>query len=265
MDSIAITGAGGQLGWEIARRLGARAAALARADLDLAQDGAALPTLARLRPAAVINCAAYTQVDQAETEPEACFAVNAVGVQRLAQACREVDCPLVQISTDYVFGAAGDRPWKEDDPPAPAGVYARSKLAGEDAAQLSPRRLIVRTCGLYASAGHPAARNFVNTMLRLGQSRRTLRIVNDQRCTPSYAPQVAEAVLFLLEAAMAGQADWGLYHITNQGSATWFEFAAEIFRQTGASPQLEAITTEEYGAAAPGRRTACWTSASMNV
>ena len=118
---------------------------------------------ARLKPAAIINCAAYTQVDKAESEPEMCRAVNATAVEHLAQACGKLDCPLVQISTDYLFGAATPepRPWREDDPPSPQGVYARTKLEGEQAAARYPKHLIVRTCGLYARPSDPRAANFV--------------------------------------------------------------------------------------------------------
>jgi dTDP-4-dehydrorhamnose reductase len=221
--------------------------------LDLAQPDAARRVIERLRPRAVINCAAYTQVDRAETDEAACRAINATGVAALAEACRAVDCTLVQISTDYVFCDAPpmDRPWREDDPPAPRGVYAVTKWEGEQAAATAPRHLIVRTCGLYAAANQPQAKNFVNTMLRLGREREEVRVVNDQHCTPSYAPHVATAVLALLEAAELGRAAWGTYHVTNRGATTWHDFAAEIFRLAEISVRLAPISSEAFAAPAP--------------
>ena len=151
-----------------------------------------------IKPAAVINCAAYTAVDKAESEPEKCRAVNAVAVEHLVRACEKLDCPLVQISTDYVFGAvpSAPRPSREDDPCQPQGVYARTKLEGEQAAAKLQKHLIVRTCGLYARPSEPRAANFVKTMLRLGAARPELRIVDDQHCTPTFVPHLAWAILF---------------------------------------------------------------------
>ena len=157
----------------------------------------------------------------------------------------------MQISTDYVFGAVPSppRPWREDDPCQPQGVYARTKLEGEQAAAKHEKHLIVRTCGLYARPSDPRAANFVKTMLRLGAARPELRIVDDQHCTPTFVPHLARAILFLLGVGgslvvqrsrlpeQAGrlpqQPPWGTYHVTNTGEATWREFAAEIFRQAG--------------------------------
>ncbi len=150
--SIAVTGAYGQLGGELCRQLGAAAIPLDIDTLDLTDAEAVLRRMLELKPEAIINCAAYTQVDKAETEPERCRAVNAAAVEYLVRACRRLDCPLVQISTDYVFGGrpASPQPWREDDPSSPQGVYARTKLEGEQAAAAYPKHWIVRTCGLYA-------------------------------------------------------------------------------------------------------------------
>jgi dTDP-4-dehydrorhamnose reductase len=207
-----------------------------------------------LQPAAVINCAAYTQVDKAESEPEKCRAVNAVAVEHLARACGKLDCPLVQISTDYVFGAArpDPRPWTEHDPPSPQGVYAQTKFEGERAAAGHPKRkhLIVRTCGLYARPSDPRATNFVKTMLRLGAARPEVRVVADQLCTPTYVPHLARAILFLLDHGGAS-VPWGIYHVTSTGAATWHEFAVEIFRLAGLPVAVRPITTADYAAPAP--------------
>jgi dTDP-4-dehydrorhamnose reductase len=254
--SVVVTGAYGQLGGELCRRLGGHAIPLDIDTLDLTDGPAVAERLLALRPAAVINCAAYTQVDKAESEPEKCRAVNALAVEHLVRVCGRLDCPLVQISTDYVFGAVSKsrRPWREDDPTEPQGVYARTKLEGEQIAARHPKHLIVRTCGLYARRSDQRAANFVGTMLRLGGTRSELRVVDDQCCTPTYVPHVARAILFLLGCGKGDSfspSPWGTYHVTNTGQATWREFAVEIFRLAGMNVTVRPITTAEYGAAAP--------------
>jgi dTDP-4-dehydrorhamnose reductase len=249
---VLVTGAAGQLGGELCRRLGPSAVGVDIDTLDITDGPAVAEAVARLAPDAVINCAAYTEVDRAEREPERCRAVNVTAVRHLAGACRRLDCPLVQIGTDYVFGGAGapGRPYRESDPPSPQGVYAVSKLEGERAAAEVPRHTIVRTCGLYARPSERGARNFVNAILRLAESQPALRVVDDQHCTPSYAPHVARAILFLLGADTGRPAPWGLYHVTNRGATTWCEFAREIVRLAGLSLPVEPITTAQYGAPA---------------
>jgi len=250
---IAVTGAYGQLGAELCRLLGDNAVALEIDTLDLTDGPAVISALMELAPDALVNCAAYTQVDRAEHEPAACEAVNVTAVEHLVGACGRLDCPLVQISTDYVFGGRSYRtaPLSEDEPPSPQGVYARSKLAGEQAAARLGKHLIVRTCGLYARPSDRRAANFVKTMLRLGSLRREVPVVCDQRCTPSYVPHVAEAVLSLLGIPVGQPAPWGIYHVTNAGATTWYEFAKEIFRLADMDVPVRPITTDQYAAAAP--------------
>ncbi len=250
---VVVTGAHGQLGGELCRQLGKNAIGLDIDTLDLTRGPAVQGRLFGLKPDLVINCAAYTHVDRAEGEPEMCEAVNAAAVRTLARACRRLDCPLVQISTDYVFAgqASASRPWQEDDPPSPQGVYAETKHGGELAAAGHEKHLIVRTCGLYARPADRRAKNFVRTMLRLAGLGGQIKVVNDQQCTPSYVPHVARAVLFLAGLTTGRPAPSGVYHVTNTGATTWYEFAAEIFRLTGREVALEPITTEQFGAAAP--------------
>jgi len=246
---IAVTGCGGQLGSELCRRLGKAALPLDVPEFDLTDRDRVRSVLIAQNPTAVINTAAYTQVDRAEADVERCWNINSEGVGNLAEACRELDCPLVQISTDYVFGLDTKRasPYREDDEPGPQGVYAESKLGGERKAAAWRRHLVVRTCGLYGQPGPKTpGGNFVNTMLRLGRERGHLRVVDDQHCTPSFVPHVARAVLFLLDVGACGT-----FHCVNTGATTWHGFAAEIFRQAGMQVTLERITTAEYGAAAP--------------
>lgn len=248
--SIAVTGSTGQLGSELCRRLGSAAAPLPRAALDLARPDTFAAILDRLRPQTLINCAAWTGVDAAEKDRHACFAANATAVAALAAACRERGILLVQVSTDYVFGADRDRrvPYREDDPPGPVSAYGESKVAGEEAAR-GGEHLIVRTCGLYSAGetGPVRGRNFADTMLVLSRERPELRVVDDQFCTPSYVPHVAGAILALLAANVRG-----LCHVVNAGSTTWHGFAAELLRQAGRTVRLTAIPTSDYPT--PARR-----------
>lgn len=252
---IAVTGAHGQLGYELVRQLGPEAIALDRSSCDLA-DAASIRRLIDLRPAAVINAAAYTQVDKAEQEIELCRRINATAVGELAQLCAELDCPLVQVSTDYVFAGISGRttPFGESDQTAPLGIYATTKHEGEQQAARHAKHWIVRTCGLHAAASADRKfTNFMATMLRVGRERDRLRIVDDQRCTPSFVPHVARAILFLLRQSpdQLRTSGYGLYHLTNSGDCTWYEFATEIFKQAGIEIALDRISTAEYGAAAP--------------
>ncbi len=262
--SILVTGAAGQLGAELCRLLAAEATGVDVDTLDLTDRAAVLETLRRLAPRAVIHCAAYTQVDPAETDAARCRAVNVTAVETLAEACRELDSPMVQISTDYLFtgsprpaptsgyppGAPG-RPWREDDPPMPKGVYAVTKFEGELVAAAWSKHLIVRTCGLYARPSHATGRNFVKTILRLARTQPKLRVVDDQHCTPTYVPHVARAILYLLGTNGATPAPWGIYNVTNRGETTWCGFAREIVRRAGLDVPVEPITTADFAALAP--------------
>lgn len=249
---VAITGAAGQLGTCLQRLLGTRAAPLSRKDLDITQRDSVWAALERLRPQAVVNTAAYTQVDRAEQDAARCWQVNVAGVEHLAEVCGELDIPLIQLSTDYVFDgdAARTAPFRETDSPNPQGVYARSKRAGEEAAAAAPRHFIVRTCGLYALRSDPrVGGNFVDTVLRLARNRPELSVVDDQIVGPTYAPHLARALEFLLTTEA-----YGHYHIVNAGAVSWFEFASAIVEKCGLPTQLQRITTEQYGAAAPRPR-----------
>jgi len=249
MMKTAIVGAGGQLGRAFTTLLGDRALGLLRSDLDLTGPAELLRKLAALSPGRVINCSAYNLVDKAEAEPEAAFAVNAWGVRSLAIACRELSIPLVHFSTDYVFGRDGDRqtPFGEADAPGPVSAYGLSKLTGECwALQTSDANLAIRTCGLYGLRGAGGkGGNFVDTMLRVAGEGKPLRVVADQRCTPSFVADVARATLQLID-----RNESGLFHLTNSGDCSWYEFAGAIFAAADMSPSLTAISSAEYPTAA---------------
>ncbi len=253
---IAVLGAAGQLGRDLCPRLASlgEVVPLSRADIDLDEPNTIAPAVAALRPAVFVNCAAYNFVDKAESESGTAFLVNTQGVSCLALACREVGAKLVHFGTDYVFGwdETRDAPYAETEMAGgPVNVYGRSKQVGEGNVQLtSPQNLLIRTCGLYGVWGSGGkGGNFVETMLRLAGEGKPIRVVNDQRCTPSYTADVADATVQLITRGATG-----LYHVTNSGDCTWYEFAAEIFRQSGLKPDLTPITSAEYGA--PAKRPA---------
>jgi dTDP-4-dehydrorhamnose reductase len=241
---IALLGAAGQLGRALAPRLSGEVIPLSRTHINLSHPETIASAFTSLRPDVFVNCAAYNLVNQAETDPQAAFSVNAWGVRELARVCAANGVKLVHFSSDYVFGLDTTRtlPLTEDDLPGPVNVYGLSKLAGEYCARtFAPDSLVIRTCGLYGVAGAGGkGTNFVETMLRLAGEGKPLSVVNDQRCTPSYAVDVAEKSAALIRANATG-----LFHVTNAGSCTWHEFAAEIFRQADLKPRLTTITSAE--------------------
>ena len=191
----------------------------------------------------MVNCAAYTAVDKAETEQEAAYLINAEAPALIAGLCGEHDIPFLHISTDYVFGQSLGRPWREDDPVDPPNVYGLSKQAGEAGVRdANPRHLILRTAWVYDSEGS----NFVRTMLRLGATRDELRVVGDQHGGPTAAEDIALAILAMTDAASKPDfSQWGTYHFTGAPATTWYDFAAAIF-EGHATPKLTRIATSDY-------------------
>ncbi|MCG6154412.1 dTDP-4-dehydrorhamnose reductase [Rubinisphaera margarita] len=245
---ILITGGQGQLGSELARRL-PEAKPLMRAELDITQPDQIEAAFDREQPRLIINCAAYNKVDLAETEPVEAWQGNALGPRNLAQICRDRDCRLIHISTDFVF--AGDRerstPLPESELPRPVSVYGATKLAGEYFVRSICRdRLVIRTCGLYGEGG---TGNFVRTMLRLGRAGKPLRVVDDQICSPTSISDLAEAILALEETQATG-----LFHVVNSGAVSWYDFATMIFSTAGIDADLSPVSSEDY--AAPAERPA---------
>ena len=237
---ILVTGAGGQLGQELVEVLperGHETISFTRAGLDVADAGAAEAAVERHAPELVINAAAYTNVDGCEDQTDLAYAVNAVGPRNLAQSCEKLGCELLHVSTNYVFDGEDERPYEPFDPPRPISAYGRTKLAGEEAVKhLSNRWYVVRTAGVYGR-GH----NFVRTMLRVGGERDVLKVKNDEFVSPTYARDLAEAIVRVVE-----DGRYGLYHLTNAGSCSWYEFTQEIFRLAGIETELVPIPSSEY-------------------
>lgn len=249
---VMVTGSGGQLSDELCRQLRERAIPVDRERLDISDRDAVARVVSEVAPDVLINAAGHTDPDAAEREPEACWAVNADGVGYLADACAASDSVFVQIGSDYVFGGNQDRivPYREDEPLTPCGVYAWSKEASERHAARVRRHFTVRTCGLYGIPGsRTIKRNFVDAILQGAATVERLRVIADQYCSPSYVPDVARAILFLVTTDA-----YGTYHLVNRGGTSWYEFAAEIFRRCEITKPLDPITTEEWGAAAPRPR-----------
>ena len=249
MPRIAFIGADGQLGTDLQSVLPGEVVALTHRDIEVTDANNVAEVLLASGCEIVINTSAYNQVDTAEDDPDAANAVNAVGPRILAAYCKSHSLTLLHVSTDYVFGTddARDETYRETDTPGPVSAYGESKLAGEQAVLNGCKRhFVVRTCGLYGHAGrNPGRGNFVETMLRLGAERDELAVVNDQVCTPTSTHDLAAAIAALIETDA-----YGLYHATNAGETTWFEFAGEIFRQTGCDIALRPISSEEFGAKA---------------
>lgn len=252
---ILVTGAGGQLGRELCDRLAQTEhefVPFTRADADLSQADRVRVAIAAHKADWVINCAAYTAVDKAESDADAAFAVNRDAARAVAETVAAYGGRLLHISTDFVFDGTQSHPYREDDAPNPIGIYARSKWAGEQAVRAAlPDALIVRTAWVHGAHGH----NFVKTMLRLAAERDELRVVDDQIGSPSWTGDIAEALIELIERDAQG-----CYHFTNEGVASWYDFAVAILAEARVlgfpvqASQVTPIPTTAYPT--PARRPA---------
>ena len=244
MKRVIVTGANGQLGRAINQQYAdSTEYELVNTDvgeLDITNIDTVMEFTRDIRPYAIINCAAYTAVEKCEEEEDLAFRINAVGARNLSIAADETDAKLVHVSTDYVFDGNGNRPYRETDPVGPQGAYGRTKLAGENfVKEFSKRHYIVRTAWLYGDG-----KNFVKTMLRLSETNDKVRVVRDQVGSPTSAAELAKAIAYLLPTE-----NYGLFHGTCEGDCSWAQFTEEIFRLAGRKTVVEAITSEEYGAA----------------
>jgi dTDP-4-dehydrorhamnose reductase len=239
---IVVTGARGMLGHDLLEVFGDTARGVYHDEMEITDPASVEKTLKGLRPRAVINSVAYTNVDGCETERERAVAVNGDGVRNLALVTKEIGAKLVQVSTDYVFDGSKGTPWIEDDPVNPLSVYGSSKLKGEENARLNPDHLIVRTQWLYGLHG----KNFVETMLRLGGERDEVAVVHDQVGSPTWTVDLSFAIRALLEKDRRGT-----YHAANAGFCSWCDFTRAIFHEAGLNTRVRPITTEELGRPAP--------------
>ncbi|KAA0972638.1 dTDP-4-dehydrorhamnose reductase [Aureimonas fodinaquatilis] len=247
---ILVTGSAGQVAQAMADLAGpdVEVVVQGRPVLDITDRSSIDRAIADVRPDIVVNAAAYTAVDKAESEEAEAFAVNATGAGNVAAASAAADLPVIHISTDYVFAGDKATPYVEADATGPQGAYGRSKLAGEEAvADANPQHVILRTAWVYGPYGN----NFLKTMLRLAETRDVLRVVADQRGTPTYAPDIALGILAVARQMLyAPGAQVGVFHMVAEGETNWAGFASEIFarsRETGGSyADVEPITTADY-------------------
>jgi dTDP-4-dehydrorhamnose reductase len=227
---LLVIGSKGQLGWELCRQGKERGFNLVPLDLpefDITDQSAVSSTVPRSNADLVVNAAAYTAVDKAESEPDLAFAVNRDGPSYLAMACAEIGIPLIHVSTDYVFDGCKEGPYLETDQVCPIGVYGKSKAAGEEKVRRRLKEhIILRSSWLYGVHGN----NFVKTMLRLGKEKQELSVVDDQYGCPTFAADLAEAILTISSSIGRGQnISWGTYHYCGSGNTTWYGFASKIF------------------------------------
>jgi len=245
---ILLIGANGQLGSDLRKISGAHEVVFrTHGDLDIVHFATVQEEIRRIQPEVIINTAAFHKVDLCETEILPAFEVNAYGVRNLALAARDVDSVLVHFSTDYVFEGTARKPYKEDDAADPVNAYGISKLAGEKFVRyLWPKSFVIRTCGLYGLAGSSGkGGNFVEMMLKKALNGDSIRVVNDQRLTPTSTRELARKVMEIIHTKY-----YGLYHITGGGECSWYEFAQAIFELEGLRARLSPTTAREFNAAA---------------
>lgn len=238
---ILVTGASGQLGYDLCRELERRDMAFCAptsTEMNITDRDAVMNYMSKERPDAVIHCAAYTKVDLAEDEADKCWAVNVDGTRNIALACREIDAKMAYISTDYVFPGTGDQFYEPTDPVGPVNTYGRSKLAGELAVQsMLSEYFIVRISWVFGKNGN----NFVKTMLRLAEARTELNVVSDQVGSPTYTADLAPLLCDMVQTEK-----YGVYHATNEEVCSWAEFAETIFELAGKRVAVRPIPTKDY-------------------
>lgn len=242
---VLVTGVKGQLGYDVVNELEKRGHTAIGTDveeMDITDAEKVREVLDAEKPDAVIHCAAYTAVDAAEDNVELCRKINAEGTENIAKACKELGCKLLYVSTDYVFNGEGERPWEPDDEREPLNVYGQTKYEGELAVEKYVEKFfIVRIAWVFGING----KNFIKTMLRLGEDHDELTVVADQIGSPTYTYDLARLLV-----DMIGSEKYGRYHATNEGLCSWYDFAVEIFRQAGMDVRVRPVTSEEYPAKA---------------
>lgn len=252
MASILITGSNGQLGNELrdlSKQYYGYDFIFTDVDtLDITNTASVTEFIRNLRPEWIVNCAAYNLVDKAESEPEAALLINGTAVKNIAEAISGTECRLIHVSTDYVYDGNANVPYDENTIANPQSAYGRSKLAGEKYAMLHPASMIIRTAWLYSSHGS----NFVKTMLRYGAERESLRVVFDQTGTPTYAADLAAAIMSIISGVIRNQFAFkaGIYNYSDEGVCSWYDFAAEIMKEAGLKCRVDPVLSKDYRQAA---------------
>ena len=239
---VLVTGVKGQLGHDVVLELekrGHRAIGVDVEEMDITDAEMVRQVMEETAPDAVIHCAAYTAVDAAEDNVSLCRRINAEGTANIARACRDLDCKMMYISTDYVFNGRGERPWEPDDEREPLNVYGQTKYEGELSVEMLEKYFIVRIAWVFGVNG----KNFIKTMLNLGKTRDHLTVVDDQIGSPTYTWDLARLLADMIETDR-----YGRYHATNEGLCSWYEFACEIFRQAGMPVEVEPVSSSQYPA-----------------
>lgn len=238
---VVVTGAAGQLGQDVLLELERKNHQVFGADrqqLDITNEENVIAYIHEIKPDVILHCAAYTNVDAAEENEDAAYQVNAAGSEYLAKAAKQIGAKMLYVSTDYVFDGSASEPYEVDEPTKPLGAYGRTKLAGE---QLLQKHLdeffIVRTAWVFGIHGN----NFVKTMIRLGKERGEVGVVHDQVGSPTYTVDLAKFMVELMETEK-----YGVYHATNSGICSWYEFAVEIFKQAGLDVQVNPLTSDQF-------------------
>mgnify|MGYP000853346349 CR=1 FL=1 len=238
---VLVTGARGQLGYDVVQRLkelNIEHIGVDKEEFDLTNEKETKEFIRSYRPDVIVHCAAYTAVDKAEDEKEICHAVNVLGTRYVAEACKEIDAKMVYISTDYVFDGEKNEPYEVDDKPNPINYYGLTKYLGEREVQnILKKYFIVRISWVFGKNGS----NFVKTMLRLGQERKEIRVVCDQVGSPTYTYDLAKLICEMIRTDK-----YGIYHATNEGYCSWYEFACEIFKAAGMDVKVIPIKSDEY-------------------
>lgn len=242
---VLVTGVKGQLGHDVVNELVKRGHTAFGTDveeMDITDAGIVRKVMTAEKPDAVIHCAAYTAVDAAEDNIDLCRKINAEGTENIAKIAREIDAKMLYLSTDYVFNGEGDRPWEPDDEREPLNVYGVTKYEGELAVEKYVEKFFtVRIAWVFGVNG----KNFIKTMLKLGETHKDINVVNDQIGSPTYTYDLARLLVDMIETEK-----YGRYHATNEGLCTWYEFAEEIFRQAGMDVNVHPVTSEEFPAKA---------------
>lgn len=238
---VLVTGVKGQLGYDVVKRLESldiECLGVDKEEFDLADENQTVDFIINYKPDVVVHCAAYTAVDKAEEDREQCYAINVRGTRYVAKACKEIDAKLVYISTDYIFDGKGDTPFGVNDIPAPINYYGETKYKGElEVRNTLDKYFIIRISWVFGINGN----NFVKTMLNLGKQRKELNVISDQIGSPTYTYDLA-----VLISDMIGTDRYEIYHATNEGFCSWYEFAKEIFSISGIDVCVNPISTEEY-------------------